>query len=202
MEDRSKNGHREHSVLLIKDLTDQLDLIDAVLRKAGYRVFCAEDAQTGLDLAGRNRRDLIISDVTMPGIDGIEFTRRVREDQELKMLPILLVSALRKDTASVVEGLEAGADEFLEMPFDSARLVAQASRLIERAQLEEALKVSEERYRLLFDCTPQPIWVYDEETLVFLAVNDAAVNTYGYSREEFLTMATSDIRPWKMCRPY
>ena len=139
--------------------------------------------------------DLIISDVTMPKVNGIEFCRLVRQDEELKTLPILLVSALRTDTASVVEGLEAGADEYLEIPFDSARLVAQASRLIERAKLEEALKDSERRYRLLFDCTPQPIWVYDEETLSFLAVNEAAVRTYGYSQEEFLSMTIEDIRP-------
>jgi len=102
---------------------------------------------------------------------------------------------LRTDTDSVVEGLEAGADEYLEIPFDTARLVAQASRLIERAKLEEALKHSEERYRLLFECTPQPIWVYDEETLYFLAVNEAAIQTYGYSREEFLGLTIKDIRP-------
>lgn len=191
----SKNGQSEHSVLVVNDLSDQLELMNTVLRKAGYRVFCAEDGQQGIEAARRVRPDLIISDVTMPKVNGIEFCRLVRQDEALKTLPILLVSALRTDTASVVEGLEAGADEYLEIPFDSARLVAQASRLIERAKLEKALKDSEERYRLLFDCTPQPIWVYDEETLSFLAVNDAAVRTYGYSRDEFLALTIADIRP-------
>lgn len=190
----SKNGHRDHSVLVVNDLSDQLELMNTALRKAGYRVFSAEDGQEGFEAAKRERPDLIISDVTMPKVNGIEFTRLVRQDAELKTLPILLVSALRTDTASVVEGLEAGADEYLEIPFDSARLVAQASRLIERAKLEEALKSSQERYRLLFDCTPQPIWVYDEETLAFLAVNDAAVLTYGYSHQEFLSMTIGDVR--------
>ena len=190
----SKNGHCDHSVLVVNDLADQLELMNSALRKAGYRVFSAEDGQEGIEAARRVRPDLIISDVTMPKVDGIEFCRLVRQDEQLKTLPILLVSALRTDTASVVEGLEAGADEYLEIPFDSARLVAQASRLIERAKLEEALKESEERYRLVFDRTPQPIWVYDEDTLSFLAVNDAAVRTYGYSHEEFLSMTIEEIR--------
>jgi PAS domain S-box-containing protein len=194
MGNHSKNGHRDHSVLVVNDLSDQLELMNTALRKAGYRVFSAEDGQEGFEAAKRVRPDLIISDVTMPKINGIEFTRLVRQDEELKSLPILLVSALRTDTASVVEGLEAGADEFLEIPFDSARLVAQASRLIERSKLEEALKSSQERYRLLFDCTPQPIWVYDEETLSFLAVNNAAVLTYGYSHEEFMSMTIEEVR--------
>src|SRR5690242_13682822 len=61
--------------------------------------------------------------------------------------------------------------------------------------LDEALQRSEERYRLLFERNPQPMWVYDLSTLQFLAVNDAAVHTYGYSRREFLSMTLRDIRP-------
>ncbi|MEW6501435.1 MAG: PAS domain S-box protein, partial [Thermodesulfobacteriota bacterium] len=60
---------------------------------------------------------------------------------------------------------------------------------------EAALRESESRYRQLFESNPQPMWVYDIETLAFLAVNDAAVRGYGYSREEFLRMTIADIRP-------
>ncbi|OGS49026.1 MAG: hypothetical protein A3K68_01920 [Euryarchaeota archaeon RBG_16_68_13] len=66
---------------------------------------------------------------------------------------------------------------------------------IERQQAEEAVRDSEERYRMLFEVNPHPMWVYDIETLRFLAVNDAAITHYGYSREEFLAMTIRDIRP-------
>lgn len=65
----------------------------------------------------------------------------------------------------------------------------------ERKRAEEALRESEARYRLLFASNPVPMWVYDLETLSFLEVNNAAVNHYGYSREEFLSMTIKDIRP-------
>src|SRR3989441_3556713 len=65
----------------------------------------------------------------------------------------------------------------------------------ERIQAEQALRESEERYRLLFESNPQPMWVYDTETLSFLAVNEAASRHYGYSCEEFLAMTLKDIRP-------
>ena len=65
----------------------------------------------------------------------------------------------------------------------------------ERKEAQQALRNSETRYRLLFECNPLPLWVYDLETLAFLAVNDAAVEHYGYSREEFLRMTLKDIRP-------
>ncbi|MCA1613022.1 MAG: PAS domain S-box protein, partial [Acidobacteria bacterium] len=64
-----------------------------------------------------------------------------------------------------------------------------------RARAELALRESEERYRLLFDHSPHPMWIYDAETLAFQAVNEAAVQHYGYSREEFLAMTIKDIRP-------
>jgi PAS domain S-box-containing protein len=65
----------------------------------------------------------------------------------------------------------------------------------ERRNAEEDLKRSEEQYRQLFENNPHPMWLYDQETLAFLAVNDAAIESYGYSREEFLRMTIRDIRP-------
>jgi two-component system cell cycle sensor histidine kinase/response regulator CckA len=67
--------------------------------------------------------------------------------------------------------------------------------LTERKRSEERVRISEEKYRLLFDSNPLPMWVYDNETLAFLAVNQAACRYYGYSLDEFLSMTIKDIRP-------
>ena len=67
--------------------------------------------------------------------------------------------------------------------------------ITDRRRAEHALRESEERYRLLFENNPQPMWVLDRETLAFLAVNEALCRHYGYSREEFLRMTIEDIRP-------
>jgi PAS domain S-box-containing protein len=188
------NGHEEDSVLIVNDVPEQLKLMDSLLRKAGYSVLTAGDGLEAFEVARRKRPDVVISDVSMPRMNGMEFCKLIRQDADLRSIPILLVSAYHKDTESVVEGLESGADDYLEVPYDSTRLVAKVSRLLERSKAEAILRESQERYRLLFESTPQPIWVYDEDTLAFLAVNEAAIRTYGYSREEFLSMTIDDIR--------
>jgi PAS domain S-box-containing protein len=78
---------------------------------------------------------------------------------------------------------------------DQGLIYAVARDITEQKRAEERLRASEEWYRLLFDANPLPMWVYDIESLAFLAVNDAAVKHYGYSRAEFLSMRITDIRP-------
>ncbi len=70
-----------------------------------------------------------------------------------------------------------------------------ASDYTERKRAQEALRESEQRYRTLFDANPLPMWVYDFESLRYIAVNDAAIRHYGYSRDEFLAMSVGDLRP-------
>src|SRR5690242_19389354 len=81
---------------------------------------------------------------------------------------------------------------------DAGKLISVLSLVLDvtvARRIEEALRKSEAQYRLLFESNPQPMWVYDLTTLRFLAVNDAAVRHYGYSRSEFLEMTIKDIRP-------
>jgi two-component system cell cycle sensor histidine kinase/response regulator CckA len=104
------------------------------------------------------------------------------------------------DVLALSEAMRNGLDDYighLDRPsIPPARAIRQALDLSSQARdtASQALLESEKRYRLLFESNPQPMWVVDLENYDFLAVNDAAIRHYGYSREEFLAMKTTDIR--------
>ncbi|HEV2914559.1 MAG TPA: ATP-binding protein [Pyrinomonadaceae bacterium] len=130
----------EAKVLVVNDNLDHLYLMRALLDTAGYDVLTAVDGREGFETSCREHPRLIISDVMMPVVSGIELCRMVRSHEELRSTPILLVSAMRKDTESAVEGLRAGADDYLESPYAPMLLIAKAARLIERYQAEVEIR--------------------------------------------------------------
>src|SRR5215216_3352040 len=174
----SPNGHEDNSVLIVNDEPDQLTLMGNLLRKAGYSILTAGDGLDGLAVAREKRPDLVISDVSMPRMNGLEFCREIRADSELKTLPILLVTALQKDTQSAVAGLQAGADDYLEFPFDSTRLVAKVSRLLERSRVETS-------YRDLVEQATDMIFTQDLAGRV-TSINLAGQKFLGRKEEEIV----------------
>lgn len=190
MEDEVAN-----TALIVSNTAEQSTLLSNLLRKAGYRVWTARNGREGYEVARHHRPMIVISDILLPDVNGIELCRLIRADAELRTTAILLLGVLSKETASVIECSQSGADDYLEVPYDPLRLIAKIARLLERKRGEEVAREAEERYRLLFHSNPQPMWVYDYETLAFLDVNETAICHYGYSREEFLAMTICDIRP-------
>ena len=103
-------------ILIIEDNLDSRDLLSKLLRLSGYDVTVAPDGETGYVAAIGNTPDLIITDINMPKIDGIEFVKRVRVDRVLGSVPIMVVTAYGPAVAH--EAQQAGADAALDKPFD------------------------------------------------------------------------------------
>ena len=119
-------------VLVVEDHTDVAYLVGLVLGEE-YSVYYATDGEQGLAKANELRPDLIISDVKMPIMDGIEFCRKLRQSQWLCHIPVIMLSARNSDTDRV-RGLRAGADAYLVKPFVSEELRAWVARLLESRQ--------------------------------------------------------------------
>lgn len=122
----------KETILIVDDEVDLLELIEYNLKKAGYNVLKAENGPEGLRLARKHHPDLIILDIMMPRMTGFEVVAELREDTELKHVPVLFLTA-RSDEETEVKGLDVGADDFLPKPISTAKLVARIKTALRRA---------------------------------------------------------------------
>ena len=121
--------------------------------------------------------DVILTDIKMPGMTGIEMLQLIRRQDTV--VPVIVMTAFGT-VENAVDAMKAGAADFLVKGQLSAALLERTIRYaLERAHSLEALRHSEERYRLLYESNPQPMWVYDRGSLAILTVNDAAIHHYG-----------------------
>jgi len=125
-------------VLIADDNAMNLDILHARLTAHGYEILTAADGETALSLAREKHPDLILLDVMMPRLDGLEVCRRLKGDPSLPFMPLILVTA-RADSRDVVSGLEAGADEYLTKPVDQAALVARVKSMLRIKSLHDTV---------------------------------------------------------------
>jgi len=142
-------------ILIVDDNPANVEIFQARLAANNYEIITASDGEEGLAMAKDRLPDLILLDIMMPKMDGIEVCRHLRADSALPFMPIIMVTA-KTDSKDVVAGLEAGADEYLTKPVDHAALVARVKSMLRikslhdtvleqsaelQAQLETATKV-------------------------------------------------------------
>ena len=119
-------------ILVIEDNRDSRDILSKLLRMSGYDVTSAPDGETGYTAALRGEPDLIITDIHMPRMDGIEFVKRIRAEGMLAATPVLVVTAFGAGVAR--EAIEAGADASAEKPFDFDKFLVTVQGLISRSK--------------------------------------------------------------------
>ena len=134
LKEKPKAPSRER-ILVVEDEEDILELIRYNLAREGYRVSSATSGEDGLRAAMRDKPDLVVLDIMLPGIDGIEVCRRLKADPQTRYIPVVMVTA-KGDEADVVTGLELGADDYLTKPFSPKVLIARLRAVIRRREQE------------------------------------------------------------------
>ncbi|WP_438000987.1 ATP-binding protein [Sorangium sp. So ce185] len=140
-------GEREGSVLVADDNADMRDYLVHLLSPR-WHVEAVSDGRAALDAALARPPDLVVSDVIMPGLDGVSLLRELRADPRTSMVPVMLLSA-RAGEDAVVEGLDTGADDYLVKPFSARELLARVRTQIEMARMRRRAAEAAERERAL-----------------------------------------------------
>jgi adenylate cyclase len=126
-------------ILIADDQPMNVDILQTRLAVHGYEIFTATDGEEALAAARAQQPDLILLDIMMPKMDGIEVCRRLKGDAALPFMPIIMVTA-KADTSDIVAGLEAGADEYLTKPVDQAALVARVKSMLRIKALHDTVQ--------------------------------------------------------------
>ena len=126
-------------ILVVDDNPSNVDILRARLSTHGYEIVTAADGEEGLAAVREHLPDLILLDVMMPKLDGIEVCRRIRADSALPFIPIVLVTA-KSDPKDVVAALEAGGDEYLTKPVDQAALLARVKSMLRIKALQDTVQ--------------------------------------------------------------
>lgn len=124
------DNHKK-TILIIEDEPDIQDLLEFHLKKEGYNVLTSSDGEIGLKIARKQDPNLILLDLLLPGIKGLEVCRILKSDVNTSKINIIMVTALGQEE-NIVKGLETGADDYVSKPFNMSILLARVSAVLRR----------------------------------------------------------------------
>ena len=147
----------KQTILIVDDEQDLIDLIEYNLKQQGFEVLTADNGNRGIQIARDEKPNLVLLDVMMPQMDGIEVCDRMREDPGLKNIPIIFLTA-RSDEKTEIEGLNKGADDYITKPISTSKLISRIKAVLRRfdekgEQVQKLnvhdLEIDKERYIVL-----------------------------------------------------
>jgi len=173
-------------ILVVDDEDDILELVSYSLSREGYRVSCATSSEAALDIMESNTPQLIVLDLMLPGMDGLELTRRLKSDPKTNDIPVVMLTA-KSEEADIVIGLELGADDYVTKPF-SPRVLAARVKAVLRGKAKEPpeedsvvriqeLAVHRGRHRVLVNGKPVTLTLTEFGILDHLAAKPGWVFT-------------------------
>ncbi len=150
-------------ILLVEDNEMNRDMLSRRLERQGYQIGTATNGEQALDQIEKESWDLVLLDVTMPGLSGLEVLERIRFKKNPTELPVIMVTA-RQESADIVGALELGANDYLTKPIDFVVALARIRTQLSHKQAEAALRESEERYALAFRGANDGLWDWNLKT--------------------------------------
>ena len=173
----------KQTILVVDDERDLLDLIEYNLKKEGFKVLKAENGEEGISKAKEHRPDLILLDIMMPKMDGLEAVEIMRKDDDLKKTPIIFLTA-RSDEKTEIDGLNKGGDDYITKPISTTKLVSRIKAVLRRFDDSEQtanklevhdLQIDKDRYIVLQEGNEFQLPRKEFELLFFLASRNGKV---------------------------
>jgi signal transduction histidine kinase len=183
------NENLNPTILVVDDTPDNLDLLEFALRRKPVKMLRATSGFECLDIARVQSPDVILLDIQMPGMDGFETLKRLREDESTVKIPVILLTAQKKDPVSIEKGLQLGADLYLTKPIDTEELLVRTRMLIRVRRAEAELeRIKADFMAMLVHDMRNPILII--KSFLELLLEDECVNSLS---EDLKTVAGSAL---------
>ncbi len=189
---------KREKIAVIEDEADILEVVQYNLRREGYLVVTSRNGEEGLDRIRKENPDLVLLDLMLPGIDGLEICKRLQADPLTAAIPVIMVTA-KGEESDVVLGLQLGADDYVTKPFSPKELLARVKAVLRRGPLREVrangdrvvrdgLVVDATKHVVTVDGEPITMTATEMRLLHFLATHPGRV----FSRDQLLSRAIGD----------
>jgi DNA-binding response OmpR family regulator len=185
-------------IVVIEDEADILEVLQYNLKREGYRVHASRNGENGLDIVRRENPDLVLIDLMLPGLDGLEVCKRLQADPVTSAIPVIMVTA-KGEESDIVLGLQLGADDYVTKPFSPKELLARVKAVLRRGPPRETVAASDRivrdglvvdlaKHQVSVDGEPVTLTATEMRLLHFLAAHPGRV----FSRDQLLSRAIGD----------
>ncbi len=182
-------------ILVVDDEPAVLEVFSMILRRAGYEVWEASNGRQCLQVTRERRPDLVLLDVRLPDLSGIDICRQIKADAALLDIFVVLVSGMATSAADKVNGAETGADDYMVKPVNPDEFLARIRTIVRLRDTTAALRASEQHYRRLVEILPNAVGLIDLQGRLTTA-NRQAVEMLGYAGPgELLGKSAFDLTP-------
>ncbi len=189
---------KKEFIVVVEDETDIREVLVYNLEREGYRVASARDGKQGLAMIQEKQPDLVLLDLMLPGLDGLEICKRLKGDDQTSSIPIVMVSA-RGEESDIVVGLELGAEDYISKPFGTRELLARINAVLRRREPQSDKKLSQRidcagvtidvgRHQVSVDGLPVSLTATEFKLLHFLAHHPGWV----FTRDHLLSRIMGD----------
>jgi len=152
----------KEKILIVDDEKDIIKMLDYNLKKEGFRAVSCYDGKDAIDIAVRERPNLVILDLMLPGMDGLDVCKALKKETKTSAIPIIMLTAKSQETDKII-GLELGADDYITKPFSPRELIARIKAVLRRSSDKEKLPEIFKTGDLLIDFSRIAVYVKDKQ---------------------------------------
>ena len=182
---------RQSAILIVDDAPDSLGLLQGIMRQQGYQTFVANTGKRALDIAARVQPDLILLDVLLPDLDGLEICRRLKRQPDTAHIPVIFISACG-ETEDIVAGFDTGAVDYISKPVRLAEVCARVSAHLRFRNNSVSQKQQTDRLQMILDGMEEGLMLVNGDGRIVYA-NPASERFAAWSIRELAGMALADL---------